>query len=274
MPLLGWLILAFAVAVLLAAIHGVKSAYRSVRGRYRAKRQVARDFAAAGIAPRAATTGKLACKAVVATVTGPGITWRAFLDGLRRGWRVGKRWTAFQRTRRQREREAAAAAPPPPAAPPPAAATTAAPPPTAPAPVTPTTPPPPAPAPTPSTTKGTTTVPIETKTNGEVRTREQLEAELKATVQEATDEFEAANADMQAMDEEVQRVDNMAASLAEFEIDTATRAAVMGIVNPTHAQKAAHEQRLHAAEAKRAAAQLALDTFVDAKQTKFHANAS
>ena len=117
-------------------------------------------------------------------------------------------------------------------------------------------------------------MPIETKTNGEIQTREQLEAELKATVKEATDELEAAQADRQAIDEEVTRVGNIEASLARFEIDSATRAAVLGIVNPTHLQKAAHEQRLNAADAKRAAAQLALDTFLNAGQTKFHANAN
>jgi hypothetical protein len=278
MPLFGWLILAFLIAVLLAAVHGVKSAYRSIRGRYRAKRNLARDFVAAGIAPRAATTGKRAGMAVAATVTGPGITWRAFLDGLRRGWRVGKRWTEIQRTRRRREREAAAADPPTAGAPPPAepVPATAAPPtpavPAAAAPAAPTGTP--APTPTPSTTKGTTTVPIETKTNGEIRTRDALELELKARVKEAVDELEAAKADTEAVDEEVTCVDNIVASLAEFEISDETRKAVMAMVGPTMAQKSAHQQRFAAAEAKRAATQNALDTFLESKQTRFHANAS
>lgn len=117
-------------------------------------------------------------------------------------------------------------------------------------------------------------MPIETKTNGEVQTREQLEAELKATVKEATDELEAAQADRQAIDEEVTRVGNIEASLARFEIDSETRKAVIGIVGPTATQKTAHEMRVNAADAKAKAAQLALDTFLNAGQTKFHANAN
>lgn len=272
----GWFILAFIIAVVVAAIHGVRSAGRAIRDRYRAKRQLAREAVDAGLAPKALSRGNKAGMAIGATITGPGLTMRALAAGLRIGWRAGRRWVWRRRARaridrRNAERAAATATAT-------ATATTT----TAPA-----SPPPtahpvsdrpvagrPRRATSTATTGGTTTVPIETKTNGEIRTREQLEQELKATVAEATAELEDTQAAMQAIDDEAKRVDAIAASLVEFEIDTATRTAVMGIVDPTHRQKAAHQERLAAADLKRAAAQNALDTFLAAKQTKFHANAS
>lgn len=292
MPLLGWIILTFAIAVLLAAFHGVKSAYRSIRGRYRDKRSLARDFAAAGVAPRAATTGKRVGMAVAATVTGPGVTWRALLDGLALGWRAGKRWTAVRRSRRRRRRAgttrpAATTStppdktkiPPPKAKPqtciragcgnpcwtPPGGASfrvcldhmpkRAAP--TAPAPPT----------------KGTA-VPIETKTSGELHTKEQFENELNATIKEAAAELEAAKTDLDAATEDVGRVDNMVASLTRCEIDVATRGEVMTLAGTNATTQAAHRSRVAAAEQRHAAAEKALQTFKNAAQTKFHANAS
>lgn len=285
MPLLGWLALAFFIALLLAAIHGVKSAYRSIRKRYREKRNLARDFAAAGIAPRAATTGKRVGMAVAATVTGPGVTWRALLDGIRRGWRVGKRWTEMQRNRRRRA--TATTAPPPNADekkpdPPPSETCIrvgcdkprwTAPGNTRPYLVCREHAPDRAPKPTPAPPTKGTTVPIETKTGGEVHTSEQLKQELGAIRAEATAELEAASADLQSMQEDVARVDKMSASLADAEISSDTRKAIEELAGTNAACRAAHQARMAAAETRRAAAQKALDTFTGAKQTKFHANA-
>lgn len=291
----AWIILAVLVAVLFAAVHGVRAAGRSIRDRYRAKRALARDFVAAGIAPNAASRGRRFGMAVAATVTGPGVTLRAFLDAWRWGWLRGKRWTAIQRGRRRRRRIATAAGTPPPA--------------TSRATVRPDRPvgvpvyclhfdphtghcnKPAAPAsaycPThraehtkpagrPATTPagGTRPMPIETKTSGEIHTKEQFENELNATIAEATAELEAANADLQAATEDVGRVENMVASLERCEIDAATRQKVMALAATNAATQAAHRARVTAAEQRLAAAQQALETFKSAAQTKFHANAS
>ena len=112
---------------------------------------------------------------------------------------------------------------------------------------------------------------IETRTGGEVLTRDQFEREMQAVIAESTAELEDAQGDARRAQQDTQRVEYMAASMSSMEIDSNTVIAVRRLVDTNSARIANARLRVSAAEQRKTAAENALQVFRAALQTQFHA---
>jgi hypothetical protein len=96
---------------------------------------------------------------------------------------------------------------------------------------------------------------ISTVTGGEVSTMESLIAELHAIASEATAELEDAESDRKRAIEDLQRIENMHASLQAQDLDATTLSGVEGLRESSTLRQRAAEQRAQAADARLAQAQ-------------------
>lgn len=99
MPLLGWIVVMFLAALVVALVRSAIGTARGVRRYYRAQRDITRKAVAAGHAPRAARAGEKAGAVVAATVSGPRLAAAAFRTHWKPGWRKGREWAQTRRDR-------------------------------------------------------------------------------------------------------------------------------------------------------------------------------
>jgi hypothetical protein len=115
------------------------------------------------------------------------------------------------------------------------------------------------------------TMPIESRTGGEVLTKEQYKNEIEAMIREMTAELEDAQANLQRAQEDVQRVEVMSASLASAEIDRSTVEATRALADTNADQIRLARDRITAAEIRKAQAEKCLATLDTSAQNNFYA---
>ncbi|WP_170067863.1 hypothetical protein [Lentzea guizhouensis] len=112
---------------------------------------------------------------------------------------------------------------------------------------------------------------IDTRTGGEVLTKEQYKTEIEAVIREATAELEDAQGDIKRAQEDVARVETMAASLVSAQIDTETVAATRKLVDTNPDRMRLARDRIAAAEGRKAAAEECLNKLNASAQNNFYA---
>lgn len=117
------------------------------------------------------------------------------------------------------------------------------------------------------------TMPVETgAVGGEILTKEQFEAAMKAIVTEETAEIEDAQGDLKRAQEHIKQIEVMAASLSSAEIDQATVVAVRAFIDGSSTRLQDASQRVSNAEVRKTSAEQALKTLQGSRQNAFYTN--
>lgn len=114
-------------------------------------------------------------------------------------------------------------------------------------------------------------MPIETNSGGEILTKEQFVQEMEAIIQEETAELEDAQGDLKRAEEHMARIEVMAASLSNAQIDRATVEKVRIFIDSNSSRRDLARQRVAAAEQRRTNAKAALETLNASLQNTFYA---